>query len=434
MTGKRLNLWASIIILMLASSRLWASDFDAGVQAFKAQDYAQAIVYFEQAQAQGIDSPVLHYNLAVSYFKQQRYDQAKQSFELAAQQDTLAAISYYNLGLVALKKAQLQTAKQAFKESFTLADDERLKLLSARQLEKLLPSTKQKEVAPKRLSGFASLGWVHDSNVRQVNDDLPTVNTEADSYLDLFVLTSYQLTGSRRQGLQLKAGFIVNRYQTLSNYNQQTLNLGIYFSAPLAGWQGRIGLHAYRDKLDGQPYLKRLVTQVRGDNYYADGQRFQLRYELSQYQEGDVKYAYLAGNKHRFQMTNRSRFGAEELQFGYKLEVNDRDDLTLANSFISVSPIRQTVSFKWRHNVNRVLASELTLDYRSSDYRDNNVINGVGQVIQKEQRSRIAATGIYRLNKQTELEARWRYTSNDANVANERYINHQIMMSANLYF
>ncbi len=422
------------MFFMTACGRVLAADFELGVAAFKSQNYVQAIDYFEQARKQGADTPVLHYNLAVSYFKQQQYDQARESFQLALQQNSLAAISHYNIGLVALKENTPKIAEQAFKQSFNLADDERLKLLAARQLERLLPPEQQKSLQPKRLSGFLSIGLVRDSNVRHANEELPTVSAEADRYLDLFGVVNYQMIGTRRQGLQLKLGFVSNRYKKLPAYNQQTVNLGFYFSSPLAGWESRVGLHVYRDKLDGKPYQQRLVAQLRGDNYYAKGQRLRLRYDLSQYKEKDTVYAYLSGLKHRLQAENRSRFGTEELRFSYKFELNKREDLTLGNSFVSVSPVRQTVSAKWRHSFNLSLISELALDYRTSDYRDNNVINGVAQMIRKEQRSRIAIAGIYRLNRQADLEVRWRYTRNDANIVSEEYSNHQLMMSGNLYF
>lgn len=423
-------------LLLLANGLAQASDFTQGVTAFKAQDYALAIVHFEQARAQGLDKPVLHYNLAVSYFKQQRYDLARQSFELAAKQDSLAAISHYNLGLVALKQDDQETAQQAFKQSFNLAQDERLKLLAARRLEDLLPpeQPRQTAVPAKRISGILSLGLAHDSNVSRVNDDLPTIEASSDSFLDLFAQVNLRLTGTRRQGMSLKLGVMKMAYQDLTTYNQQTLNAGLYYKTPLSDWRTRIGLHYYRDELNGQAFQRRLVGRLRADSYYYPGQRLRLRYDLSQYEEQDPVYEYLAGFKHLLQAENRSRFGNEQLRIGYKFEVNDRDDLRSANSFISVSPIRHTLYAKWRHDFSKQFTSELALEYRDSDYQQNNKINGVAEAAQLEQRSRASVAASYQWTKNLELEARWRYTNNDANLANERYSNHLYSVTANLYF
>ena len=68
------------VLFLLFSSDILASaesDYDLGVTAYKAGDNGIAVMYFEYAQKQGMDTVALQYNLASSYYKVGRYEDAK---------------------------------------------------------------------------------------------------------------------------------------------------------------------------------------------------------------------------------------------------------------------------------------------------------------------------------------------------------------------
>ena len=124
-----LNGVLSAVLLCSAAVAHADMDFDQGVNAFKQQDYQQAVKSFLQSRQQGNQSSILAYNLAVSYYKLGKYDQAKLYFQEILSDPELTALGYYNLGLIAQKRNEPQAAKTAFSKSFNAAKDDKVRIV-----------------------------------------------------------------------------------------------------------------------------------------------------------------------------------------------------------------------------------------------------------------------------------------------------------------
>lgn len=427
-----LNGVLSAVLLCSAAVAHADMDFDQGVNAFKQQDYQQAVKSFLQSRQQGNQSSILAYNLAVSYYKLGKYDQAKLYFQEILSDPELTALGYYNLGLIAQKRNEPQAAKTAFSKSFNAAKDDKVRMLAARQLDE--PVVAKKESLFDKATGFISLGVAHDDNVTRANEDIPTVANSSDSYLDFYAAGSYQHSGEWDDGLQFKGSMVVTRYSDLSAYDENRFSIGAYLSKPLAEWRTRSGLVYTHSTVDGSAYLQQFTLKLRADNRYAPDQRLRLKYDLSRYDELDVSYSYLSGIKQRFTIENRSRLGEDKLRLGYALELNSRDDFSALNTFSSYSPTRHNLFAVYDRVVSDKWSAQGRFDYRDSNYGDANVSGGINLGVRDESRSRYTLSAAYEYRRDTEFEMKWRHTSNDSNYISENYSSNLIMLSANHYF
>jgi len=429
----RCALCAAFIMACLPLAAPAATPFEGGLNAFKQQDYRLAVKLFEQSRAEGIDSPVLDFNLASSYYKLEQYEAAKRYYRAATRDETLAGLSYYNLGLIALKQNDKQAAYEAFRGSFETSRDDRVKLLAAKRLETLQPpSVTAKQ--PDRFSAFVSLTAAHDDNVANLSDVITTVSNKEDNYLDLFGIVSYQLSGTRDDGVQLRGGLVTTRYYSLNTYNEDLLSAGAYLYKPLGQWYSRTGMVFYHDALGGHPFQQRLTLQFNADRYFASGQRLRFRYDLTRYNDLAARYAYLNGSKQRVGIEYRRRQGKHELNLGYRYEWNARNDYSTATSFFSYSPVRHTLFGEYEYRLTSHWAGRVNYEYRDSDYGVAHVSNNVDLGVQLDDRDRYGLAGVYRLDRDTDFELGWERTLNNSNFASERYNSSVVMLRANRFF
>ncbi len=427
------KLSAAILLASMSLAAAADSSFDRGVAAFKQQQYQSAIALFEQARNEGNESAILSFNLASSYFKLDQYREAKRYYLLAVQDEMLAGLSYYNVGLIALKENDQSAAFDAFRNSFELAQDEKLKYLAAVKLDELAPERAEKSFSD-RVYGFASLSFAHDDNVAHVNDLITTVTGKSDNYLDLFGVATYQLSGNYQDGVQLKAGLILTRYDDMKSFNENVINVGAYLNKPLADWKSRFGLVYYHNKIDGASFQQRLSLLARADHYYARGQRLRFRYQFTHHDDLATRFSYLNGWRQRLSVENRSRINNHKLRLGYRFEINDRENFQTTSSFISYSPLRHALYGWYEYEFSQRWLAKVMAEYRNSDYQYANIIRGVDEGIRKDDLSRFQLSGIYRFNRDTELELSWRNTDNRSTVASESYVSNVYMLSVNYFF
>jgi tetratricopeptide (TPR) repeat protein len=83
---KPLSILVALLLLMLAG-RIVAdpgAEWESGSAAFATGNYADALSYFELARDGGLDSPAVHYNIAVCQYSLNEYEAARETFQLIA--------------------------------------------------------------------------------------------------------------------------------------------------------------------------------------------------------------------------------------------------------------------------------------------------------------------------------------------------------------
>ena len=112
-----------------------------GNELFRDGLYRAALLRYREANAAGLDSPLLHYNLGVTSYKVQRYDDAEASLERAVADPRRAPFALYNLGLTARAKREELAAERWFRLALERADRRELRTLAEAGLQSVTVAT-----------------------------------------------------------------------------------------------------------------------------------------------------------------------------------------------------------------------------------------------------------------------------------------------------
>jgi len=89
--------------------------FDDGNRLFRDDLYWAALLRFSQAQEEGLDTPLLHYNMGVAHYRAQQHIRARESLLRALIDPSLRVASHYNLGLNAYALGDTEEALRWFR-------------------------------------------------------------------------------------------------------------------------------------------------------------------------------------------------------------------------------------------------------------------------------------------------------------------------------
>ncbi len=407
--------------------------FEQAVQLFRSGDYAAAARLFEQVQAADGNSAIIHYNLGSSYYKLGRYGAARNQFQKIDIEHKLASITYYNLGLIAFRLEGADAAVRWFQRCRDSSNDIKMQQLADKQL-RLLQQDQETSSWRNELSGYFSAAVGYDNNVARVPDEILQVSDHDSAFLDLFLASSYWLSGDHQHGNALKFGGSLTRYDQLSEYSNNLINIGLYHYRPVYGWHNRYGIHYYRTELGGIGFQQRFKLQARAGKKYAPDQRLRLQYEYSKIDDLGASYNYLSGSQQRFNIENRTHLDNGRLQLGYRLELNDKQDYRQADTFSSYSPVRQTLYLWYKPVLGENWTGRIGLDYRHSDYGNQNIIIGTGVGVRKDKRLRATIGAVYKYSADIELELTLRHTENDSSIVDKEYISNQLLLAVGWYY
>lgn len=336
--------------------------FAAGKKSFQAGDFADALAFFQQARAAGLDKPALFYNLGVCHYRLGHYDEANQAFLRTASLPAMAALAYYNLGVVAEKQGDRQAAITWLQKVAARAGkaDGALVLLSRAALRRL-----QAGAEPGRdWTPYVALGLGYDDNVALVDqDELTTTSDEEDGFVDAFAfLRSPVLVPAVGQDLSLHGSLSWRDYTDLHAYDTGSLRLeGRYRlkadSLDLAGGLG----YSYLS-WDHAGYSQGPLFNLQTTGALSDAAAWRLRYEAKYHDIIMADYEGLQGWQHRATAEVFTTATDHRLLLGYTFEENNRQDNDL-------SPRRHLLTASLEmHPVDR-FALTLGLSYRDSAYR-----------------------------------------------------------------
>lgn len=164
--------------------------FDVGIEHTRAGRFDLALQRFEQARAQGDDSPRLHFNLGVVHYRLGHHDRARRAFTAASQDPELADLAHYNLGLVELAAGHETAARGWFRLTVERAADPGLRQLARSALGQ--PSANQASAVQTGLQVLRG----HDSNViLPVGAIADAATSTQDHYWDLRAGAAGSLAG-----------------------------------------------------------------------------------------------------------------------------------------------------------------------------------------------------------------------------------------------
>jgi len=400
------------------------SPFQQGLEAFRAGDYAAARDRFEAARAAGMDKPALFYNLGSAYYRLGQYRKARDAFGRLTDDPGIAPLAHYNLGLVARKLDQPATARRHFRIAYRTSDDPKIQRLAGEALDR------EEESDP--LAGVASVGLGYDDNVTLDPDEIVATSDTDDFFLQALAGGSYQLRGTREEGLQLKGSILHLDYFDIDAFDQTFLRLGPEWDTRAGEWA--IDLAAYGDLiyLDGEPFEWIATGEVDGRRPLAGDHALRLRYRLS-YLDGQSPYGYLTGVRHRAEAEWRYDDGTREARAGYELEYNDREDFSKGTTFTSVSPTRHELNLRAGREWAEAWEAKVRAAYRFSRYHDPSDVVG-GTTTRQDTRLRARAALSRELPWELRAFAEYQFTDNDSNIDAYDYTANVYTLGLERYF
>ena len=404
-----INKYLFTALVFIFSSELLAtaqSDYDLGLSSYKSGDNAAAVIYFESAMKQGMDSISLKYNLASSYYKVGRYADAKKYFTLLSQTEKMRDLAEYHLGVIAIKEKNRSEAQRYFSSVVSSGNDAKLVKLSNQHLAAL---TIKEELWKSRLS--FNLGY--DDNIDSVSED--TVLGTADNFYELSASTNLLIAGERKEGWIADAAFYAIEYSDIDSNDQRVLALGIKRSMKFADWDSSAHLSVADITYGGDDLQTISKFDFIGRKSISKNERINLRYRVEDIGSDNLLYDYLEGWRQRASFEYQTLSQNSSKQIRYELELNDRGELVTTSGAYDYSPTRHTVRGIYTHAIDKQwwLIGDVT--YRFSDFEASSTID------REDNQWRFALTSDYRFDPTFKLSAKYQYTDNESTLDQYSY-------------
>lgn len=395
--------------MLLFSSSLLASpesDYETGVESYKAGDYGMAVMYFESAQKQGMDSVSLQYNLASSYYRVGRYEDAKKYFMLLNETEEMRDLAEYHLGLIAIKHKDGSQARRHFTTLVNTGEDKKLIKLSEKQLEALKPKED-------RWKSHVFLNAGYDDNISSVSGD--SVLDRADSFYELFASTNLLISGRRTNGWSAEAFLYGIEYSEYDSNDLNNLALGLKRSMRLASWDTSAHLNFAKSTYGGEDFQRVTKLDIIGRKPVTRRDQIYLRYQVEDITSDNAIYDYLEGWRQRARVEYRNYSANYIKHIYYELELNNRGQLVTSTDTYDYSPTRHTIRGIYTHILKKRWWLIGDLAYQMSDFPASSTLD------RDDYQLKLTLSADYHFDRTFKFTTKYQYTDNESTVDRYNY-------------
>jgi tetratricopeptide (TPR) repeat protein len=410
-----------------APSRASAA-MQAGIGEFRTGAFAQALRDFLDARRDGLDTPVLHYNLGATYYKLGRDKEAAAEFTSLLPDPKFGEFARYNLGLIARRTGRKSEAREYFSAVASDGRNSHLQALARAELHER-PAGFSAWHKP-AWQGLLEVGGGYDDNVALVSRSaLLTPSGGGSPAISALASGGGQLTGNRNRGLRLVGSLYDTQYPNRSAFDLLIARAGPEYRFAVASWRIQTGGYATHIRLGSNELETLGVLNLRGEHALGSG-RLRLDYTVERI-GGGARYGYLTGWQSRYGVRTSWSPGPFLITLGYGLTRNRRQDLAFGNQFSSVSPTRNQVDADLRWNTTLRTALYVRGTYWRSRYADPNVFLQGGALVTQRRidDGHDAEVGLlYRLSSNARITAEYGFRRNDSNIARYAYSSNRYML------
>lgn len=420
----RLYLTGCLLLLVTtvsaAAQDAGSFQYQQGIEASQDGDYRQALQHFENARRQGKDSATLTYNLAVTHYKLNQLDQAQALFqELRDRYPEWRDLAHYNLGRIAMRQGDDGEAARYFRLVRRDATNDKLVRLAGEGLARLDLPTPPVSARPARRSfTLLSLSGGVDDNVIAFPDQLQTRSSQGeDSFLEFLGYGQYYVEGTQRDGVRLHGFAYSKRYNDLDILDINSFNIGVTRDVRYNGWQLAYGAGAVYTEVDGEELTTAWQGKVRLGRRVGAHQ-YMAQYKPA-YHDAGSDFPQLDGWQHQADL--RWRYDVEQGRWTirYRLDYNARDDLSTDGTFLSYSPLRNSIMAQGEWYVTRDLTLIAGAEFTNTQYDDDNRLTDIDGVFKVEERDsdeiEFWVRAQYQLHPRWRIMAEYRDTDTDDN-------------------
>ncbi|WP_150112664.1 tetratricopeptide repeat protein [Marinobacter nitratireducens] len=402
----------------------------AGIAHFQSGDLDAARDEFLRAEALGMRSISLSYNLAVVYYRLGEYELAERRFRSLLTTDD-RALAAYNLGLVALARGEQRVARAWFSEvSEGGAAPNKLQQMAKVQLDRLaadnVPAGHRGQG-----SGVLNLAGGYDSNIAGLPDG--ELSSKGGSFAELFAVGSYRVDSFNGNTLGLEGSAYGRRYPDDSGYNSSLVRGSVFLFEPLSEGYREAELTVSQSWFSGQSFETRYGLEgKRGWRPCAiEDANCSIALAVARIQ-GASNYDAYDGQRYRLTLAAGKQIGHWRLDSQYRWDMEDRRDLSVGDQFYSLSPQHHRLRIAASVPVSSNLLAGLSGSFRYSRYRDSHTIDTVGGLVTERRTDRRLSTTIFAeqwLNNRWLVRADWQYRRSDSSIALYDYRRHTVMLS-----
>lgn len=127
-SARKLAVMAPLIIIFAFNPPALAGPWQEGMQAYREENYAQALQHFLQAQIDDPQNPQILYNLGNAYYRLGEFNVAREHFQRAqaTEQKHLKQQALYNAGNASYRNGMLQDAVRHYTDALKIDPEDRL--------------------------------------------------------------------------------------------------------------------------------------------------------------------------------------------------------------------------------------------------------------------------------------------------------------------
>lgn len=434
--NRRLPVLIMLVVFSLPGMAATQDSFQTGAESFNQGYYAAAVKAFKKAESQGMKSPALYYNLASSYYKLGEYDNARQYFEKVRKYSSMKYLAEYNLGLVALKQNDVVTAEKWFSSVAKNSKDEKLVVLAEARLKEIRRQKTAAKQEPawvsEKWSAYLSASLGYDDNVNFA--PLGVAAKTSDNFSEFFASVDYLFSGNRRTGWLGEAYFYDINYLNENVFDEYEYGANLKrFQQLSRDWQARFSVDLKKSNYGGEDYQTITSLGAQARNTLAKNQYAFLRYAYDNIVSNNTLFDYLEGWRQRMRAEYRVYRRQDNARLFYELELNDRNDLTIAtggafDGLYSYSPLRHTLRGQYTRILNQDWRLTGDLSYRASDYPTTPVQD------RQDDRIKGVVYADYRISPDIKLRAKVEYTDNRSTESVFTYKRAIYMLGLNALF
>jgi tetratricopeptide (TPR) repeat protein len=386
---------AAALLLVLSTGTAAANEdmaWEMGSEAFAAEDYAEALRYFEEARDSGLGGPAVHYNIAVCQYSMGDYSAARRTFQLIARQfPSMRGLAEYNVGLTERRLGNPNAAQRRFIAAYRHSSDEKVRALAVSQLTEL-----DREQRPEWY-GLVGVQLGHDDNVALRDSlGLPAGVSAESPMADLFAMLRGPLAGD----FELEANLFAVTYPDADDFDQVELRAGALYTVDRGAWRHRGGLYAATGTLGGSSFNREANLDLRSIRYLSDDAAFEVRLRYDEIKSTQLLFDGIEGSRSRVDLGYRWTGVGHSLAVRLGLEDNDRRDP-------GVSPSRQRILVDYDYTFNDHWRLESTAFFRTSDYDDLTLPRS-------EDLLSVAVQAVYETGSNWQFSGRYQYSKNDS--------------------
>jgi tetratricopeptide (TPR) repeat protein len=428
-----------IVLVLMPLSPIQAEEpsprdnFKAGVAAFEKGDLESAKQLMEQARDAGVSSSALRYNLGVVYYRLDLNDQAEAAFtELL--DTTHAPLARYNLGLVLQQRGDTEGARRWFYQATAATSPEEIRTLARRQLN----PNDDDSVAfyrPVETVSYLSSGAGYDDNITGTPSSRST--DQSGGFGEVLASGRAYLNRSGGRAIRVEAVGYRRQYPGSAEYNNTYLSTGL-------AWQSPVGAGSLVSAVDlsglwfGGDLLERQAGVELTYNQSDCAAKFscQLRGLASAIQGGSGYSAY-DGGQYGIAASIEKTFAGLTAELGYRIDTDQREDLTSGDQFFSLSPTRH----KFAVDLDYALSQRWTLGFnqivRFSRYGDPHRLVTDGQTVsetREDDQFRTSLRSGYQIDERWRLGMELSWLDNKSTIERYDYNRTEIVVSLDSVF